>query len=101
MNKKLICLILILTALTASFALLPDYAAMEVRASANYGSAQLRVYARKVASMVNSERVAAGLAPLRFSEDLCEVALVRADECTRQFDHGRPDGTLGFPVFAD
>jgi Uncharacterized protein with SCP/PR1 domains len=99
LNKKLICLILILTALTASFALLPDYAAMEVRASANYGSAQLRVYARKVASMVNSERVAAGLAPLRFSEDLCEVALVRADECTRQFDHVRPDGTLCFTAF--
>ena len=98
MRKKLICLMMILAAAVGSCATLPGLHFTEARASADYGSTQLRAYARKVASVVNTERAAEGLAPLRLSEELSEAALTRADECISRFSHTRPDGTLCFSV---
>jgi uncharacterized repeat protein (TIGR02543 family) len=49
-----------------------------------------------VLAIVNSERVKEGLAPLKMSADLLDVAKIRAAEITIYFSHTRPDGTLSW-----
>lgn len=50
------------------------------------------VYIDKVLELVNIERRKAGVAPLRFSNELLEASAIRADEITRYFNHTRPNG---------
>lgn len=42
---------------------------------------------------VNAERVANGLAPLRYGDELSRPAAVRANDITVHFAHQRPDGS--------
>ena len=49
-------------------------------------------YADEVVSLVNAERVSAGLNPLESVPVLNEVATMRSQEITRSFSHTRPDG---------
>lgn len=50
-------------------------------------------YIRQVVSLVNEERMKAGLAPLEKSDDVTSAAAVRAKELTSSFSHTRPDGS--------
>lgn len=50
------------------------------------------VYIDKVLELVNIERRKAGVAPLRFSNELLEASAIRAEEITRYFNHTRPNG---------
>ena len=93
--KKIFSVILITAALlfcTVS----TDFSGSVAFASANYGSSQLELYARRVASEINSRRAAAGLEPLSLCDSLNEVAILRAKECATKFEQVRPSGTLWF-----
>lgn len=52
----------------------------------------LSAYAEQVAVLVNQERAANGLEPLRFSPQLSEAASVRAAELPQSFSHTRQIG---------
>ena len=98
MKKKILSLILAIAAVLSVYSAWPEYDAARVHASANYGSTSLAIYARTVASEINRERAANGLAPLKFCDVLNEAAIVRAKECATLFDHIRPDGSSCFTV---
>ena len=49
-------------------------------------------------NIVNKERQAAGLKPLRFNETLYKAAVIRAEEITIKFSHTRPNGDSAFTV---
>lgn len=49
-------------------------------------------YCDKVLELVNKERAARGIPPLRMAKDLKEAADIRAEEITRVFSHRRPNG---------
>ena len=49
--------------------------------------------AQQAIRLINEERAARGLAPLKVSGVLMEAARVRAQEISRSFGHTRPDGT--------
>ncbi len=68
----------------------------EVYAAAHYDSTQMEEYAREVAIIVNREREKQGLEPLKFSDQLSEVANLRSNEIQTLFAHTRPDGTSCF-----
>ena len=70
-------------------------------ASADYGSTQLEDYARQVAGIVNRERAANGLSPLKYSDRLSEPALVRAKEIQSSFSHTRPNGSKCFTAITE
>lgn len=55
-------------------------------------------YANQVAVLVNKERSAKGLSPLRVLPKLQSAAQVRAQEITQKFDHVRPNGLNCFSV---
>ena len=55
-------------------------------------------YARDVLARVNSERAAAGLAPLALDAELTNAAMLRAGETSVLFSHSRPNGTPCFDV---
>lgn len=61
----------------------------------------LAEYAREVAEIVNRERAAYGLAPLKYSEQLSSAALVRAQEIQVSFSHTRPNGTSCFTAMTE
>ncbi len=90
--KKLFSVILVTAALLFC-TVRPGFYGSVAFASANYGSSELELYARRVASEINSQRAAAGLDPLSLCDSLNEVAILRAKECAKTFDHVRPDGT--------
>lgn len=46
----------------------------------------------EIAILVNEARAEEGLAPMFLSPYLCEVADIRAEECSVSFSHTRPDG---------
>lgn len=46
----------------------------------------------EIAVLVNEARAEEGLAPMFLSPYLCEVADIRANECSVSFSHTRPDG---------
>ncbi len=96
MKKKILCLIIVLMAALSLPAAMPDYSGAKAYAAAEYGSRQMEAFARKLVSDVNTERAAAGLAPLKFCDSLNEVAILRAKECEAKFDHIRPDGSDWF-----
>ena len=54
-----------------------------------------------VLTLVNSQRAAAGLAPLRWSDQLASDATVRATECATSYSHTRPGGSDWWTVDSD
>lgn len=58
-------------------------------------------YAREVLELVNKERTKAGLAELKMSSALNDVAAVRAKELTEEFSHTRPNGRDCFTALTD
>ena len=59
---------------------------------------ELSDYANQVAVLVNKERSAKGLNPLRVLPKLQTGAQIRANEITQEFDHVRPNGTACFTI---
>lgn len=100
MKKRFLTLAMAL-ALTLSAAAAPGFGAVEAYAAANYGSTQIESYARQVAAIVNSERAANGLSPLKYSDQLSEAALVRAAEIQSSFSHTRPNGASCFTAIKE
>lgn len=49
-------------------------------------------YIDRVLELVNIERGRAGVAPLRFTNELLDAAAIRAEEITRYYSHTRPNG---------
>lgn len=64
--------------------------------SVSYDSPELAEYAEQVAVLVNKERAANGLQPLKISPKLSEAANIRSGELKENFSHTRPDGTSCF-----
>ncbi|MBO7396062.1 MAG: hypothetical protein J6U16_08110 [Ruminococcus sp.] len=64
-------------------------------------ASELSDYANEVAVLVNKERSARGLAPLRVLPKLQSAAQRRADEITQKFDHVRPNGASCFSVIEE
>lgn len=58
-------------------------------------------YAEQVAKLVNEQRAANGLKPLKLSNELCASANVRAKEIQSVFSHTRPNGTSCFTVLKE
>lgn len=56
-------------------------------------------YAKKVLSLVNTERKKAGLEKLVMTKDLLNSAMIRASEIYVSFDHIRPNGNSCFTAF--
>lgn len=57
--------------------------------------------AEKVIKLVNEEREAAGLSPLKENTSLNSVAIARAIECTTSFSHQRPNGEQWKTVYSE
>ena len=87
--------------LAFSAAAIPSHTDYTAYASVGYSDAQTEKYAMQVAGIVNRERAANGLAPLRYSEKLSEAALVRAEEIQSVFSHTRPNGTRCFTAVTE
>ena len=102
MKKRLLSLVMV-AMLAISAAALPNAGSpsFTAYASANYASAQMEGYARQVAGIVNRERAANGLSPLKYSDKLSEAALVRAEEIQSAFSHTRPNGTRCFTAMTE
>ena len=66
-----------------------------------YENGTLSDYAHEVADIVNRERTAQGLAPLKYSEKLSEAANLRAKEIQTYFSHTRPNGTSCFTAVTE
>ena len=69
--------------------------------AADYGSEELRSYAYRVVELINNERAANGLAPLKISSQMNDAALVRAGEIVTEFSHYRPNGTPCITAVSD
>lgn len=69
--------------------------------AADYSSDELRNYAYKVVELINVERAANGLAPLKISAQINEASLLRAGELVTEFSHYRPNGTACFSVISE
>lgn len=100
MKKRFWSLVMAL-ALALSISAVPGFSAAKVYAAADYGSTEIESYARQVAAIVNSERAANGLSPLKYSDKLSEAALVRAGEIQSAFSHTRPNGTSCFTAIKE
>lgn len=72
----------------------------EVKA-VSYDSSQLAEYAEQVAVLVNKERIAYGLQPVKVSPLLSEAANIRAGEIKENFSHTRPNGTSCFTAMSE
>ena len=72
----------------------------EVKA-VSYDSSQLAEYAEQVAVLVNKERIAYGLQPVKISPLLSEAANIRAGELKENFSHTRPNGTSYFTAMSE
>lgn len=79
----------------------PEAALTLTASAADYASDTLAEYAYEVAEIVNRERAAYGLAPLKYSDQLSDAALVRAQEIQRSFSHTRPNGTDCFTAMTE
>lgn len=58
-------------------------------------------YVTEVLRLVNEERQKNGLTALTLSQQLCNVAEIRANEITVSFSHTRPNGSSCFTVLAE
>lgn len=67
----------------------------------SYDSSQLAEYAEQVAILVNKERKAYGLQPVKVSPILSEAASIRAGEIKENFSHTRPNGTSCFTAMSE
>lgn len=67
----------------------------------SYDSSQLAEYAEQVAVLVNKERSAYGLQPVKVSPILSEAANIRAGELKDSFSHTRPNGTSCFTAMSE
>lgn len=74
---------------------------LQSTAFSSYDSAELTEYAEQVAILVNRERTANGLQPVKFSPMLSEAANVRSSELEENFSHTRPNGTSCFTVLKE
>lgn len=74
---------------------------LQSTAAVAYDSAELAEYAEQVAVLVNRERMANGLQPVKFSPLLSEAANVRSAELKKSFSHTRPNGTSCFTVLKE
>lgn len=66
-----------------------------------YENDQLAEYAEQVAVLVNKERNAYGLPPVRIAPLLNEAANIRAGELKKSFSHTRPDGTSCYTAMSE
>jgi len=55
----------------------------------------------EIFTLINEERVKAGVAPLEKQENAYYFSSIRAKECVESFSHTRPDGRGCFSVFDD
>ena len=69
--------------------------------AASYASSELAEYAEQVAILVNQERAAYGLQPLKVSPKLSEAATIRAEELKQSFSHTRPNGTACYTAMSE
>ena len=99
--KKRIAAVILVGMLAVSGASFPCRTGWTAYASASYSDAQTETYAMQVAGMVNRERAANGLAPLKYSDKLSEAALVRAEEIQSVCSHTRPNGTRCFTAVTE
>ena len=67
----------------------------------SYDSSQLADYAEQIAVLVNKERKAYGLQPVKISPLLSEAANIRAGEIKENFSHTRPNGTSCFTAMSE
>lgn len=67
----------------------------------SYDSSQIAEYAEQVAVLVNKERIAYGLQPIKVSPLLSEAANIRAGEIKENFSHTRPNGTSCFTAMSE
>ena len=102
MKKRLFSIVMV-AMLALSSAAMPNALSTPytAHASANYANTQIESYARQVAGIVNRERAANGLSPLKYSDKLSEAALVRAEEIQTVFSHTRPNGTRCFTAVTE
>ncbi|MCM1230883.1 MAG: CAP domain-containing protein [Ruminococcus flavefaciens] len=70
-------------------------------ATVSYDSSKLAEYAEQVAVLVNEERTAYGLQPVRISPILSEDANIRAVELKENFSHTRPNGADCFTAMSE
>lgn len=70
-------------------------------ASISYADSNLAEYAEQVAVLVNQERTAHGLQPVKVSPVLSEAANTRAGELKESFSHTRPNGTSCFTAMSE
>lgn len=56
---------------------------------------------QEIVQLINEARSREGLGPLEMSDKLMQAAQIRANECTVQFSHTRPDGTSFNTVFSE
>lgn len=68
--------------------------------SASDGEA-IQAFINEVVRLTNELRAENGLSALTLDADLTAVAMVRAEEITKLFDHTRPDGTSCFTAFEE
>lgn len=69
--------------------------------AADYADEGTRSYAYTVISLINDQRSANGLAPLKISSQINSAAVTRAYELPTEFSHYRPDGSLCFSAVTE
>lgn len=70
-----------------------------IASAENYSiSDEISSYTDEVIMKVNEERAKKGIAPLKTSPLLNQLAQIRSDEITTLFSHTRPDGTDGYDI---
>ncbi len=94
--------------LTVSISIPLSYAAYTPDADEQPASEQqaeqddaIDAFKQEVLALINLEREKAGVAPLEWMEDLCDIADIRAEEASDKFGHTRPDGTSCFTIFKE
>ncbi|OON84850.1 hypothetical protein BXO88_15310 [Oribacterium sp. C9] len=61
-------------------------------------ASDVREFQEEVFKLVNEARKKNGSSKLSLSDELCELANIRAEELTESFSHSRPDGSSCFTV---
>ncbi|MBQ9698663.1 MAG: hypothetical protein IJV46_08990 [Acidaminococcaceae bacterium] len=60
-----------------------------------------KAFAREVIRLTNKHRAEAGLKPLYLAKDLCDLAMIRAEEASCFYSHNRPNGQPFNTVFKE
>ena len=104
MKKKLISITAICAVMLSSVISPVSFSGKTITQTAyatGYDREQLQDYAYQVAVAVNRERSEKGLKLLKYSDELSESAIVRANEIQTNFSHTRPNGTSCFTAVTD